>query len=630
MTDEPILVGEQELTEEEEQLVREIYSRLTAFGRFCQEYHATAKECRAIARLQDPKQDPPANAEGEQEHVLQMHTLKSTIANMVADQMENLPEARLLPETPQQAQQAADLQDAVRFVIYDVNRFPRMHHRRVEDFYITGTAITQIAWDETANFGKGDVAIFDWPIEAFLWDPMAENIQDARALFKLSMHPLSWYRQHYPDAAPYIRSDANEHGNLAIPDAQSNIGGDDEPRALMLEYWYRTYDAKTKKYAINVAYCAGHALLSHAKDVYMHGMYPFVVDAHDPIRGTPVGDGVVGELAPMMRYINRYAHYIDTNLRMSSKGRLLARRGAGIDRKGLSDWSQDIVEGDRITRGEDWDWMQHAPFTSMPMQMMMQMQSDLKMDSGANQFTRGETTGGVVSGKGISAMIEAGGKIAGLRTDTLNEGFRQIVEQVIWLMAEFYKPDRMVHITGRNARAVQLGENIFGKRGHGAVAPPPYSVQVEINRRNPARIDAQNEMFMQAYTMAAQAQQFFPLSALFELLQIDGKDRLLPVIRNNEHHMEQLQQMQAQMQQMQQAMEQMKAENDSLRATSTQMTNALANVGAQTGAQSTTPMAPGMQPKLPQGPGGPGGMQHTAALSGAARPNLIQTAPAVE
>ena len=76
--------------------------------------------------------------------------------------------------------------------------------------------------------------------------------------------------------------------------------------------------------------------------------------------------------------------------------------------------------------------------------------------------------------------------------------------------------------------------SLFGHRGKGAVEPPPYMVQIEINQKNPVRIEAMNEMYMQAYTMAAQAQQFFPLSSLFEMLNIDGKDRLLPVIRQNE------------------------------------------------------------------------------------------------
>lgn len=633
MTEEftDVVVSEQPLKDEDRKLLDEVYTRLEIFQRHCKPYHEKAEECRRIFALDDPKQDvpDPGNAPAKKK-VLQLHTLKSTINNMIADQMENLPEPRILPETPEQQQAADDLQDAVRFVVYDVNRYGRIHRRRTEDFFVTGTAITQITWDESANFGKGDVAIFSWPMEAFLWDPMAEDIQDARALIKLCWRPMSWFREHYPDEYPYITADEGSRDHVGMNEIQQSLsGGTDEPRALLLEYWYRRYDAAAKRYTVSVAYCAGGALLEKAEDIYMHGMYPFVVDVQDSVRGTPIGDGTVGELAPMMRYINRYAHYIDTNLRYSSKGRLLARKGSGIDREALADYSQDIIEGNRIIQGEDWAWMQHAPFTGLPLQMMMQMQSDLKMDSGANQFTRGETAGGIVSGKGITAMIEAGGKISGLRTDDLNEGFRQIIEQAIWLMAEFYKSDRMVHITGRRKKkSIRMDGAIF-HRGKGAVSPPPYTVQVEINRRNPARVDAMNEMYMRAYTMAAQAQQYFPLSALFQLLNIEGKDRLLPIIEANENHMQQMQQLQQQLEQQAAQMEQMQKENDSLRMTATQMTNALANVGAQAGAAAS----PVQSPKVTQAPGLPGGQQLPAAMAGMARESLTSGAanpPALE
>ena len=242
----------------------------------------------------------------------------------------------------------------------------------------------------------------------------------------------------------------------------------------------------------------------------MHGMYPFILDTHSTIEGSSAGEGLVSELTPMMRYINRYAKYIDTNLRMSSKGRLLTRRNAGIDRGTLADWSQDLIEGESIEQGRDWGWLQHAPFSGMVAQQMLQMQNDLKQDSGANQFTRGEIVGGVTSGKALTALQEAGGKIAGFRTDTLNHGFKLMVEQVLWLMSEFYTDDRMVMITGKDGRSRKVdmtAQRLFVPLQK-AVPPPPYMVQVEINERNPLFVEAQNEMYMQAYTMAAQAKQF--------------------------------------------------------------------------------------------------------------------------
>jgi hypothetical protein len=79
------------------------------------------------------------------------------------------------------------------------------------------------------------------------------------------------------------------------------------------------------------------------------------------------------------------------------------------------------------------------------------------------------------------------------------------------------------------------------KRRKNSLAPPPYTVQVQVSRRNPLRVQAQNELFIQAYTMAAQAGQQFPLKMLFELLVVDGKDRIMPVLEQVDQQTQMLQ-----------------------------------------------------------------------------------------
>ena len=584
---EEFLFEEQELSEDEKELLEEIYDRLDIFEQINRPFHQAAKQCRQVIHMDDPEQDDPETMRRSGKRTLQLQTLKSTINNVVADQMLSMPEAKLLPETAAMQDAADDLQDMVHYVVYCANDFEHVQYRRCEDFYSVGTAVTQIAWDADMNYGKGEIAMIRWPLEAFLWDPTADNLQDCRAVMKVSWHPLSWYREHFPKEGKYVGPDDGMHNNVGMTEGQVNAEhSDDEDRALLIEYWWREYNAKTRRYTINVAYAAGHALLDTQKDVYAHGMYPFTIDVHDSVEGSLAGEGLVKELAPMMRYINRYAAYADMNARMSSKGRMLVQRGSGIDREALADWQQDIIEGDRITQGDAWNWMQNQPFNSTITNLMTMFQSDLKADSGANQFTRGETTGGIVSGKAINSLIQAGGKVASMRTEQLKYGFKDMVEQIIWLMAQFYDDDRVMMITGRkgNKELKVDTKHLFGKKTKGAVNPPPYTVQIEVSSRDPQRIANQNQMFMEAYTMSAQAQQFFPLSSLFEILNLDGKDKILPVIRANETYQQQMMAMQQQIQQMGQQMQQTAEENQVLKKTTTEMGNSLATISARKGA----------------------------------------------
>jgi hypothetical protein len=302
-------------------------------------------------------------------------------------------------------------------------------------------------------------------------------------------------------------------------------------------------------------------------------MYPFVLDVFAHCEGLPVGMGQVDEMAPTMRYINRYMSYIDMNLRMSSKGRLLLRRGSNIDKDALSDWSKDVIEGDRVNP-EDIHWLQNQPFTGMVVQQLMQLQSDIKQDSGQNQMTRGETAGGITAASAISALQEAGGKITRLRTSVLNQGYARIVEQVMWLMHQFYDANRRLMISGRMTEIDASPEHLFGK-SNGAYPAPPYTVQVQVSRRNPLRVQAQNDLFLQAYSMSAQSGASFPLTTLFQLLNVDGKDKIIPILQQNHQTTQLIQSLQQQIQQLMAAGEEQKKQMASMQATISKQNEAL-------------------------------------------------------
>jgi hypothetical protein len=173
------------MTSEEKKLRDEAYGRLRIWSDGCREIHDRAKEARKIILLQDPKQDAETRNSRTDKRTMQLQTLKSTFNNCVADQMDNMPEAIMLPETSDLSAVAEDVTDVVRFIMAR-NNYESLHRRRVEDCFCTGTSVTQVAWDESMDDGNGNVAVVRWPIEAFLWDPAADDIQNARAVFKLS------------------------------------------------------------------------------------------------------------------------------------------------------------------------------------------------------------------------------------------------------------------------------------------------------------------------------------------------------------------------------------------------------------------------------------------------------------
>ena len=107
---------------------------------------------------------------------------------------------------------------------------------------------------------------------------------------------------------------------------------------------------------------------------------------------------------------------------------------------------------------------------------------------------------------------------------------------------------------------------------------------------------------MQAYSMSAQAGQNFPLSVLFELLHVDGKERILPVLKQNDA-------MLAQMQQMQQENQMLAQQNQELNASvaNLQQLNQRYADGMRGGAGGMYPSAGATDDALPGMDAGPEG-----------------------
>ena len=545
---------QQSLDREDKELVESIYKRLEVWKQGCMEIHDRARVARKILLLQDPYQDPPGT--DPKKKTIQLQTLKSTYNNSLADQIDNAMEAKMLPEVDVAQDIVDDLNDIVGY-IYEYNNYPALHKKRAGDFLCTGTSITQVLWDDNAQYGSGEITFVRVPVEQFLWDPAEEDIQEARALYKISWHPMSWYESHYPEQVAYISPDEKSADAVGEEINQDELMGD-ERKAMLIEYWWREYDAAKRRYKVNVAYCAGRALLEKHMNVYAHGMYPFVVDVHTDIEGLPVGEGMVQELVPMMRYINRYAKYMDANIRASAKTRLLVRRDSGLDPEELADWNNDIIPGDRIDQNSV-NFMQSPPLSNLSLNLMLQMQSDMKQDSGQNQFQRGESAGGITAASAINSMQEVGAKQTRMRTGILKDGFKRITEQVLWLIAQFYDEKRVVRITGRDGVLRKIdasSKRLMATKGGNTVPPPPYIVRVEVQRMNPDAVSEQNQLFIDAYKMSVEAQKPMPLSTLFRILNVDGKDRLIPIIDSSENYAETLQMMQQQNEQLSQQVQQ--------------------------------------------------------------------------
>ena len=469
------------------------------------------------------------------------NTLGSCVDNMIADQMDNLPEAVMLPEREETARSAEEMDDVVSFVLYRAG-WPGKYQTLMEDAIVTGTGVAQVFWDEDMEDGEGMVNVLAWHPEDFYPDPMYEDMQDGRGCFKATRTSVAWVEQHYPQAKGYVTGD--EYAKEEADDRQTPEG---DTRVTLLEFWYKQYDAETKRTHVHMAQVAGRALLfstetgygaerTYPEGLYAHGEYPFVLYKYRDAWRKPFGTGLIHDYYDTQTAIDRYAKYIDDNARESSVQRHFIRRGSGVNPDDVADMRKTIIEWEGNDIREVMQTVQAEPINGQVYEMMRYLADTMKQDCGQNQFTRGEGGLNVTAGTAIHYLQEAGGKITRWHSERFKDAFRKMVEQILWVLSEYMEPGRKMRIIGGWNSSGGMRERIIelvapDRRG-GALPRPAYTVRVQVQRGNPNQIQTDNEFLMQAVKICADAGTPLPPETVIRLMEgYRNKDGVLRAMR---------------------------------------------------------------------------------------------------
>lgn len=519
----------------ERALVARIYALFDCFYDQLSEEHEQMRRARML-RARRPDEQSRTAPTG--------NTLGSCVDNMIADQMDNLPEAVMLPEREETARSAEEMDDVVSFVLYRAG-WPGKYQTLMEDAIVTGTGVAQVFWDEDMEDGEGMVNVLAWHPEDFYPDPMYEDMQDGRGCFKATRTSVAWVEQHYPQAKGYVTGD--EYAKEEADDRQTPEG---DTRVTLLEFWYKQYDAATKRTHVHMAQVAGRALLfstetgygaerTYPEGLYAHGEYPFVLYKYRDAWRKPFGTGLIHDYYDTQTAIDRYAKYIDDNARESSVQRHFIRRGSGVNPDDVADMRKTIIEWEGNDIREVMQTVQAEPINGQVYEMMRYLADTMKQDCGQNQFTRGEGGLNVTAGTAIHYLQEAGGKITRWHSERFKDAFRKMVEQILWVLSEYMEPGRKMRIIGGWNSSGGMRERIIelvapDRRG-GALPRPAYTVRVQVQRGNPNQIQTDNEFLMQAVKICADAGTPLPPETVIRLMEgYRNKDGVLRAMRESD------------------------------------------------------------------------------------------------
>ncbi len=505
---------------QDEAFVKEAYGLFEEFRRATQGYRDKCRDNEQFWRT-NHWHGTPQREKNEPQPVTP--AMFSTLEAVLADLMDHFPDAVLLGEEPRDDQTAECLTQLVRFILKR-RGYRKIYRTKCRSALMKGTSVEEVYWDDTLLGGLGDVAVREWDIEHFYWDPKFERMQDGRAAFKTGYYPRVWYETWYPDLAPFMKRDfAADRGELPY------VTDDPADDIMMIEYWFREYDRETGETRVHMAKLAGGVLLEDSRrerpeGMYAHGQYPFIVEPLYPLSGQPVGLGLIDVLKNLQVYADTLDQIILKNALMSGKMKLLVNRAADIDEDSLIDMNAEVVRASRIDESAV-RWMQAQPLGGYLLSYQQTKLAAIKEESGQNLFNRGESGGGITAASAIMALQEAGSKRSRVLIDQLFDGYEQMVRMMVSVIQENYTEERVfrIHGEGADAQLAYGGDN----------REIDFDVSIEVQKQTPYSKLYQNELAMQLLGAGV-----IRASDALEMMSFEGRERLLVKVIEREEREE--------------------------------------------------------------------------------------------
>jgi len=464
--------------------------------------------------------DVPVTDENEPRPVTPI--IQSTVENVSADLMDLAPEAIIRPESGADGKVAQVVEALIRRN-HDVAGYTVEYQKLVHDLLVGGYCVQEVGYDPSLNNGLGGAFIRHVDDRSILFDPLCDDMQEGRAVFKMSLRTREWFRDRYPKA--YLKMGEDPFAAADAPE-DDILRGDRRDSLLLLEYWWKTPTEREGVFAVHMALIAGGVVLEDSRDTkpqgyFAHGMYPFVLTPLYMRKGSPLGFGIVDLFEKQQRYADKLDQIVLKNAFMASHNKLLVTEASGFDEEDLKDWSKEVHRGESLNGVT---WFSTPPLPAYLLSYVQRIREDIKEESGANDSSRGNFRQGVTAASAIRALQVASTKRARMATAQLYEAFRQAVRMEIEVEREFnlYLRPVTVYENGAPREALFDSALLVGRRSGETALPIEFYISVKASKQDPFSASAQNELILQLL----QAGAIEPKQAV-ELMIFEGKDQIL-------------------------------------------------------------------------------------------------------
>lgn len=451
--------------------------------------------------------------------------INSTVENLQADLLDRYPQAVIRPENPAD-RVVADIVGALIKQNHDAMSYREEYAKLAHDLLVGGYCVQQTGYDPLAARNLGSAFIRYVDNHGIMVDPQVTDIQDGRAVFKFAPKPIKWLEQRYPDKEGKFQTDEYDMAT------DQDIQYDKTKSVLMLEYWWREFDTKESCWRVHMALIAGRQLLEDSRDAkpegyFSLGEYPFVLTPYLRRKTSALGYGIPDLFGTQQKYADKLDQIALKNAAMASHMKLMVTDGSGFDVDDLRDWSKEVHQGISLNGVS---WFETPPLPAYIVQEPSVIRQNIKEESGANDFSRGNTSSGVTAASAIAALQEASSKRSRALVNLMHEGFKKAVRYEIEFEREYNTLPREVLLTVDGEQQVSTFESALMERETelGNKVPVEFMISIKVEQENRWSTMAQNELVLQMVQLGV----IQPGQAV-ELMEFEGKELVLGQMRNN-------------------------------------------------------------------------------------------------
>ena len=469
--------------------------------------------------------------------------LLNAIANKHADAMDNYPAPNILPREKADVEEARRLSDIVP-VVLEQTGYEGTYSEAWWDKLIGGTAICGVFWDSGKLNGLGDIAVEPVDVLNLFWEPGITDIQDSANVFHLSLADNKALESSYPQLSGNLGGSTLDISKYVYDDTVDTSG-----KSVVVDWYYKKQVGQTTvlhfcKYVNDtVLYATENDETMAKRGWYDHGKYPFVFDPLFRIKGTPCGFGYIDIGKGAQEYIDRGDQAVMQNMLSNAKPRYFIRSDGSVNEAEYGDMTKDFVHTDGNLGQDSILPIAGKGLSSIYLNVLDRKVEELKETTGNRDVSTGGSASGVTAASAIAAMQEAGSKLSRDSNKAAYRAFREIVLLVVELIRQFYDLPRQFRIIGAN------GEQSFISYTNAGLLPqaqgndfgvdmgyrvPLFDIEIAAEKASPYSKLSQNELALQFFGAGFFNPQLTDQAlACLEMMDFDGKDRMMQRIAQN-------------------------------------------------------------------------------------------------